>query len=270
MAMMCQRQLQSDGVVAFFDLADDGRYQDQIANLARRSQLVVVLVNREYFQSKIHGIEWQAVMPCQTPKLILSFDDGRCPPLNRTCTVHRCEESQAPRIVSQHIQHQQQLSIFISYARKDADHVAKLLDLISSSIAQVWIDKSGIQPGESFPEVILDAIESSNWLLLVWSRNGAASNWVKREWTHAMSTGKRIVPIRLDSTPLPPQLSNTQAFTSLDDEALFDFLRLAEGKRPVPVAAVAHQENGALSADGRWLPLRSFVKRIWSRTFGRR
>jgi hypothetical protein len=254
-ATRCYDQLQSDGVAAFLDLANEGQYHDQITNLARRSQLVVVLVNREYFASEKHVVEWQAVLPCQTPKLILSFDDGRCPPLNKTCTLHRCERPpEAARIVSQHIQHQQQLSIFISYARKDAERVAKLLDLISTSIAQVWVDKSGIQPGESFPDAILDAIESTNWLLLVWSRNSEASNWVNKEWTHALSIGKQVVPIRLDSTPLPLQLSNTQAFASLDDEALFDFLRLAGEKRPVR----------------RWLPLRSFARRIWSQTFGRR
>jgi hypothetical protein len=225
--------LQRDGVVAFFDFASEGKYADQMARLMRRSELIILFVNRAYFETPLGSEEWQLALSSRTPKLIVSFDDAKCPALNDTCTFYRCENPiDAPHIVLKHIKEQQQLSIFVSYARKDADQVARLLKLLNASISQVWIDKSGLKPGDQFPGAILDAIESSKWLMLVWSRNSRDSAWVEKEWSHALSLEKQIIPIRLDSTPLPATLSNTQAFTSLEDESLYDFLRLADAKRP--------------------------------------
>jgi len=232
-ADMVEVRLREEGVVAWFDFALQGKFADQMVSLMRQSQLTVLLVNREYFESPEGLEEWQAALRSRTPKLIVSFDNTKCPALNDTCTFHRCTDwINAPDIVLQHIREQQQLSIFVSYAREDADHVERLLKLVNASVTQVWIDKSGLKPGDQFPEAILDAIESSKWLILLWSRNSMDSAWVEKEWRHALRLAKPIVPILLDTTPLPATLSSVQAFTSLEDEGLYDFLRLADAKRP--------------------------------------
>ena len=121
-----------------------------------------------------------------TPKLVLLLDDTVIPPVNDTFTVYRDTKlDTVPDLVLSHIQEQLRLTLFISYSRRDHADVQALLHLISSSLARVWIDKSGLKPGEQFPEAILSAIEANEWFVLVWSRHSSRSPWVDKEWNYA-------------------------------------------------------------------------------------
>jgi hypothetical protein len=248
--MTADSRLREDGIVAFVDWSiNPDAYAQQMDSMMRASDLVVMFVNADYLrEGSRHVTEWKAAVKSHTPKLVLAFDDTKCPSMDHRFTYYRCRELiEAPALVSRYIREKQRRKIFVSYARRDCLHADDLLELISASVSQVWIDRSGIKPGEQFPKAILDAIETSEWFLLLWSRHSMESKWVEKEWRHAQLRQKKIVPILLDATPLPAELSELQAFVSMTDERLYDFLHIADSKRP-PVAVGA---DARLAPDGR-------------------
>jgi hypothetical protein len=136
-------------------------YADQMLSMMNRSTLVVFLVNTEFFASPAHAAEWEAARLSRTPKLVLQLDNRQCPAVNETFTVcPDCNLQAVPELVLRYVHEQLRLAIFVSYARRDASKVDILLDLVSRSLANVWIDRSGLRPGEQFPDAILNAITS--------------------------------------------------------------------------------------------------------------
>lgn len=75
--------------------------------------------------------------------------------------------------------------------------------------ADVWFDEWSIQAGESIPGKLNEGLHSFDVFVLIWSARANASSWVNQELEAAimLSRGqpeKRIVPVILDETPLPP------------------------------------------------------------------
>ena len=93
--------------------------------------------------------------------------------------------------------------IFISYSRHDKTLVFPLVELINQELGtQCWIDLKGIESGEEFEEVIMNAIEKCKVVLFMLSDNSLKSRWTKREVYYAESEGKRIIPILIDGNNL--------------------------------------------------------------------
>ena len=65
-----------------------------------------------------------------------------------------------------------------------------------------------IRGGDNLPERINDGLEWCDLFLLIWSNDACKSDWIKLEWTNAISLRKIIVPCILDSTKLPSILAN--------------------------------------------------------------
>jgi hypothetical protein len=70
--------------------------------------------------------------------------------------------------------------IFISYAREDQTIAKGLADLLDSEGFEVWWDTE-IYVGQSFPDLIVDAISGSRHVILLWSSYSIESEWVLRE-----------------------------------------------------------------------------------------
>lgn len=215
------------GVGIWIDFAVEDQYETQIASYMRQSELILLLVDREYFGQAASRIEWNAAREASTPKLVLAFGDVEPLEHDRTFSIARpTDPDDAARIAVSYLRDQMQRSCFVSYAHADATDAKSLEWMLSRSRARVWIDHSGLSPGARFPDEILAAIARSDWFFLVWSIHSAASPWVRREWMHAVTCSRRIVPILLDNTPLPSELESFHGFHSPEDQRLQDYFRL--------------------------------------------
>lgn len=99
---------------------------------------------------------------------------------------------------------QRELNVFISYCRKDKDRVLPLVkDVEAKSNARCWIDLQGIESGAQFEEVIINAINQSEVVLLMVSGNLLDSFYVKKEIEYALLKNKRVVPLFFDRSDCP-------------------------------------------------------------------
>lgn len=106
--------------------------------------------------------------------------------------------------------------VFISYSRDDLSQVKPLVNLLKASNVDVFMDNDSIKYGDDWEKVLIQNIKSSERILVFWSKNAAKSDWVRREYTMAMNVaGVRVIPVPLDSTPLPDSLSKFQGVMEL-------------------------------------------------------
>jgi len=132
--------------------------------------------------------------------------------------------------------------IFISYSRKDIGFIRKLAADLEKAGYDVWWDLSDLRGGDDWLRVIPTAIEASEYFIVVLSPNSAISDWVKKEYTQALSFGKKIIPLMLARSTVPFALNtiNYVDFTSDDYAANLNNLLAAleySGKSPVTTTA---------------------------------
>lgn len=128
--------------------------------------------------------------------------------------------------------------IFISYSRKDIDFVRKLAEDLEKADYDVWWDITDLHGGVDWPRAIPAAIEASKYFIIVLSPNSAASDWVEKEYTHALSLRKKIIPLMLVASSVPFALNtiNFVNFTSEDYVSNFKNLLTALGYTGEPPA----------------------------------
>ena len=132
--------------------------------------------------------------------------------------------------------------VFISYSRKDIGFVRKLAGDLEKAGYEVWWDLTDLRGGDDWLRVIPAAIESSDSFIVVLSPNSSISDWVKKEYTQALSSRKKIIPIMLATSSVPFALNtiNYVDFTSDDYAAnlqkLLDALGYS-GENPATTAA---------------------------------
>jgi hypothetical protein len=73
------------------------------------------------------------------------------------------------------------LKVFISHAWEGKPFAMQLEEELKSTIADVWVDHSGIRGGDNLPKEISDALEWCDTLLLIWSERASKSRWVELE-----------------------------------------------------------------------------------------
>jgi hypothetical protein len=115
-------------------------------------------------------------------------------------------------------------SAFVSYSHADSELVEPLVTFLRAFVGSVFLDKTSIRPGTKWRDEIENAVRGSDLIALFWCIHSLQSEDVKWEYTLALSEAKNIMPILLDSTPLPDVLSP------------FQWVDLR------PMASLAHQE----------------------------
>ena len=102
--------------------------------------------------------------------------------------------------------------IFVSYSHQDAALVNPVVKLLRVTVARdlVFVDSDSIEPGRKWRETIDQAIAQAHTLVVFWCLHSSSSDEVSREYRSAMEGGKSLLPVLLDSTPLPPALSEYQ------------------------------------------------------------
>ena len=91
--------------------------------------------------------------------------------------------------------------VFIGYARDDYSVAQNIARALEAQGLSVWWDRD-IAPGRSWDEVIEDALRGSAAILILWSKVGVKSHWLRAEAQFAVDDEK-YVPLTVDGTPLP-------------------------------------------------------------------
>lgn len=105
--------------------------------------------------------------------------------------------------------------IFISYKRQDKDKVFPIVNKIKQKTGvDCWIDLDGIESGDQFQNVIIDAIDKADIVVFMLSKNFIApyrdentgkidlkkQTFPEKEVMYALAEGKRLVPLSIDGT----------------------------------------------------------------------
>jgi hypothetical protein len=99
--------------------------------------------------------------------------------------------------------------IFISYSRQDLTRVRPLANALSSHGWSVWWDPE-IPAGRVFDQVIADALADARCVVVVWSKESIASNWVREEADEGRRRGI-LIPVLLDNVRPPLGFGRIQA-----------------------------------------------------------
>ncbi len=115
--------------------------------------------------------------------------------------------------------------VFISYRRADSDAAAKLSELCTQAGLEPWTNKI-VQPGENWQAKIEEAVKSCDTFLVLISdpsvqgESTSPIEWssiCERRWSNP---NVLVVPIRLDSTPLPAFLGDSEYLNAPDEPSL--------------------------------------------------
>jgi hypothetical protein len=98
-------------------------------------------------------------------------------------------------------------SVFVSYSHEDTNLVQPFVALLRGLVASVFLDANGIKPGKNWRDEIANAIRTSDLVAVFWCAHSAASSEVKLEYEMAIGNAKEVMPVLLDSTPLPDNLA---------------------------------------------------------------
>ena len=90
--------------------------------------------------------------------------------------------------------------VFISYSRHDTNVVNEFVYQLEREGFSVWIDRNGIESGDAFKRIILQAIKNSAVVLFFSSQFSNQSSWTAKEIGVAVKYKKPIIPILLDGS----------------------------------------------------------------------
>lgn len=96
--------------------------------------------------------------------------------------------------------------VFVSYSAKDKPTADAVCATLESRGIRCWIAPRDILPGMDWGEAIIDGINSSSAIVLVFSANANESRQIKREVERAVSKGIPIIPFRIEDVPLSKSL----------------------------------------------------------------
>ena len=98
--------------------------------------------------------------------------------------------------------------VFLSYARPSLNDAMRIADCLRSSGYSVWYDES-LPAHRAYSDVIAEQLDAASAVLVLWSGEAAASQWVRSEANRARETG-RLVQLRLDEARLPMPFDQIQ------------------------------------------------------------
>lgn len=106
--------------------------------------------------------------------------------------------------------------VFLSYSRADRAAARRFADRLSHEGFSVWWD-AALRAGETFDEVIEDALRSASSVVVLWSPQSVASRWVRAEATLADRSNK-LIPVIIErcDRPLIFELMHTTDLSDWD------------------------------------------------------
>ena len=140
-------------------------------------------------------------------------------------------------------------AIFISHSRRDNAWAERIRDWLQDDEKQreeeqrylsFFLDideENGIDVGERWRDQLFEHLQLCAAVLVICSEAYASSQWCLAELGVAMAAGKLVLPVRIDASPLPKLLSETQATTlaviDLEQGSAAGWRRLQKGLEPL-------------------------------------
>jgi len=91
--------------------------------------------------------------------------------------------------------------VFLSHSVKDKAVAEAIVARLQAESVTCWIAPRDVVPGADWGESIIDAIESSRIMILIFSQSANASSQIKREVERAVNKEVYIIPFRVDDIP---------------------------------------------------------------------
>ena len=92
--------------------------------------------------------------------------------------------------------------VFISYSHNDKEQADAVCVRLESANIQCWIAPRDISPSKDWAEEIIDAINATDVMVLIFSSYSNNSPQVRREVERAVNKGLIVLPFRIeDVTP---------------------------------------------------------------------
>ena len=102
---------------------------------------------------------------------------------------------------------------FISYSSIDKDWAAKIETGLIALGIRVWRDQSNLTAGSKWEDNLMAGVRESQHLVVLWSKNAATTDWVRRERSNFEAAIETAVSGQV-------QLDRSMIFVMLDDENL--------------------------------------------------
>lgn len=91
--------------------------------------------------------------------------------------------------------------IFISYSSKDRSKTKALATILEKNGMKVWWDKN-LPPGKAFDRAISKALDESESIVVLWSKNSVKSDWVLDEAYEGLER-QILIPAMIDNAKIP-------------------------------------------------------------------
>lgn len=101
------------------------------------------------------------------------------------------------------------LPVFLSYAQSDRERIAPVAEALSRRHLRVQVDK-GIEPGSDYSRSVSHQLDTSEAIVVFWSRDSIESAWVNAEAQEGLRRGI-LVPVLLDDVAPPLAFRSVQS-----------------------------------------------------------
>jgi len=91
--------------------------------------------------------------------------------------------------------------VFLSHSEKDKAIADTVVARLEAESVSCWVAPRDVVPGADWGESIINAIESSRIMILIFSKSANVSPQIKREVERAVNKGVYIIPFRVDDIP---------------------------------------------------------------------
>jgi N-acetylneuraminic acid mutarotase len=89
--------------------------------------------------------------------------------------------------------------VFVSHATEDLDTAQRVCKVLEADGISCWLATRDVKAGKDYAAAILDAIQNSQLVLLVFSGHANTSPYVLREIERAIAYGRPVLSLRIDN-----------------------------------------------------------------------
>ena len=165
--------------------------------------------------------------------------------------------------------------VFLSHSHTDKVYADAICHHLEASSVRCWVAPRDIRPSEDWAAAIINALDTSKILVLIFSSGSNSSPQVRREVERAVNKGLIILPFRIENVPLSKSLEyfiSTQHWLDAINGSVEENLKkLAENvsvllghASDLPIVAAVLPEMRATSATplAEAVPVHSFSPEI--------
>jgi len=124
--------------------------------------------------------------------------------------------------------------VFLAYVHEDAAMAERLFDAFAHAGFDPWLDRRKLLPGQNWPRAIQEALETSDFVVPCFSAHSVRKKGgFQTEVRYALDCASRIpldevflVPVRLDTCAVPPQISRVVQYVDLFPDFHAGFRRI--------------------------------------------